>query len=68
MMMSFVNKNVRYQPPLNNVLDEVDALKDRILRLENSYRELETENSRLYRILDSLDERINILIEESNLG
>ena len=67
-MMSFVNKNVRYQPPLNNVLDEVDALKDRILRLENSYRELETENSRLYRILDSLDERINILIEESNLG
>ena len=67
-MMSFVNKNVRFQPPLNEVLDEVDALKDRILRMENSYRELETENSRLYRILDSLDERINILIEESNLG
>ena len=64
-MMSFVNKNVRYQPPLNEVLDEVDALKDRIIRMENRYRELETENNRLYRILDSLDERINILINES---
>ena len=64
-MMSFVNKNVRYQPPLNEVLDEVDALKDRIIRMGNRYRELETENSRLYRILDSLDERINILINES---
>ena len=68
MMMSFVNKNVRYQPPLNEVLDEVDALKDRIIRMENGYRELETENTHLYRIIDSLDERINILIEESNLG
>lgn len=65
--MSFVNKNVRYQPPLNEVLDEVDALKDRIIRMENGYRELETENTHLYRIIDSLDERINILIEESNL-
>ena len=65
-MMSFVNKNVRYQPPLNDVLDEVDALKDRILRMENSYRELETENTRLYRIIDALDERINILIKETS--
>ena len=64
-MMSFVNKNVRYQSPLNEVLDEVDALKDRIIRMENRYTELETENNRLYRILDSLDERINILINES---
>lgn len=63
--MSFVNNNVRYQPPLNEVLDEVDALKDRIIRMENRYTELETENNRLYRILDSLDERINILIKES---
>ncbi len=63
--MSFVNKNVRYQPPLNEVLDEVDALKDRIIRMENRYTELETENNHLYRILDSLDERINILINES---
>ena len=63
--MSFVNNNVRYQPPLNEVLDEVDALKDRIIRMENRYTELETENNRLYRILDSLDERINILINES---
>ena len=63
--MSFVNKNVRYQPPLNEVLDEVDALKDRIIRMENSCRQLETENTRLYRIIDSLDERINILINES---
>ena len=64
-MMSFVNKNVRYQPPLNDVLDEVDALKDRIIRMENSCRQLETENTHLYRIIDSLDERINILINES---
>ena len=64
-MMSFVNKNVRYQPPLNEVLDEVDALKDRIIRMENRYVELETENNRLYRLLDSLDERINILINET---
>ena len=63
--MSFVNNNVRYQPSLNEVLDEVDALKDRIIRMENRYTELETENNRLYRILDSLDERINILINES---
>ena len=63
--MSFVNKNVRYQPPLNDVLDEVESLKDRIIRMENSYRELETENTHLYRIIDSLDERINILINES---
>ena len=56
-MMSFVNKNVRYQPPLNDVLDEVESLKDRIIRMENRYSELETENNRLYRILDSLDER-----------
>ena len=63
--MSFVNKNVRYQPPLNEVLDEVDALKDRIIRMENRYRELETENTHHYRIIDSLDERINILINES---
>ena len=64
-MMSFVNNNVRYQPPLNEVLDEVESLKDRIIRMENRYSELETENNRLYRILDSLDERINILINES---
>ncbi len=64
--MSFVNKNVRYQPPLNEVLDEVDALKDRIIRMENRYVELETENNRLYRLLDSLDERINILINETS--
>ena len=63
--MSFVNKNVRYQPPLNEVLDEVDALKDRIIRMENRYRELETQNTHLSRIIDSLDERINILINES---
>tara|TARA_R100000008_G_C3516325_1_gene131511 strand:+ start:342 stop:539 length:198 start_codon:yes stop_codon:yes gene_type:complete len=65
-MMSFVNKNIRYQPPLNEVLDEVDALKDRIIRMENRYVELETENNRLYRLLDSLDERINILINETS--
>jgi hypothetical protein len=61
-----VNNNVRYQPPLNEVLDEVESLKDRIIRMENRYSELETENNRLYRILDSLDERINILIKETS--
>ena len=55
--MSFIADNVRYQPEFNSVLDEVDILKYRV-------EELERENSRLYKLLDSLDERINILPDD----
>ena len=58
-MKNFVNENVRYQPQFNSVLDEVDSLKYRV-------EELERENSRLYRLLDSLDERINILTDDKS--
>ena len=57
--MSFLTDNVKYQPEVNSVLDEVDILKYRV-------EELEKENSRLYKLLESLDERINILINEKN--
>ena len=56
--MNILNDNVRYQPEFNSVLDEVDILKERVGELEN-------ENARLYKLLESLDERINILIDES---
>jgi hypothetical protein len=56
--MSFIGDAFRYQPEFNSVLDEVDILKERVCELEN-------ENARLYRLLESLDERINILIDES---
>ena len=56
-MMSFLTDNVKYQPEFNSVLDEVDILKYRV-------EELERENSRLYKLLDSLDERINILTDD----
>ena len=56
-MMSFVNENVRYQPPFNDVLDEVDQLKVRV-------EELESVNKHLYRVLNALDERINILTSD----
>ena len=55
--MSFIADNVRYQPEFNSVLDEVDILKYRV-------EELERENSRLYKLLESLDDRINILIDD----
>ena len=57
--MNILNDNVRYQPEFNSVLDEVDILKERVGELEN-------ENARLYKLLESLDERINILINESS--
>ena len=57
-MMSFLNDAFRYQPEFNSELDDVDALKERVGELEN-------ENARLYKLLESLDERINILINES---
>ena len=55
--MSFLTDNVKYQPEFNSVLDEVDILKYRV-------EELEKENSRLYKLLESLDDRINILIDD----
>ena len=55
--MSFIADNIKYQPQFNSVLDEVDILKYRV-------EELERENSRLYKLLDSLDERINILTDD----
>ena len=57
--MSFITDNVRYQPQLNSVLDEVDALKVRI-------EELEQENRHVHEVLNALDERNNILIDETN--
>ena len=55
--MSFVDENVRYQPPFNDVLDEVEQLKHRVEELEN-------ENKHLHRVLNALDERINILTDD----
>ena len=56
-MMSFVNENVKYQPPFNDVLDEVENLKIRVEELEN-------ENKHLHKVLYALDERINILTDD----
>ena len=56
--MSIIGDAFRYQPEFNSVLDDVDILKVRVGELEN-------ENARLYKLLESLDERINILINES---
>ena len=55
--MSFINDNVKYQPPLNDVLDEVEQLKVRVEELEN-------ENKHLHTVLYALDERINILTDD----
>ena len=55
--MSFVDENVRYQPPFNDVLDEVEQLKHRVEELEN-------ENKHLHKVLYALDERINILTDD----
>jgi len=57
--MSFLNDTFRYQPEFNSVLDDVDVLKERVGELEN-------ENTRLYRLLDTLDERINIIANEKH--
>ena len=55
--MSFISDNVKYQPPFNDVLDEVDRLKVRV-------EELEQENRHVHEVLRALDERINILIDD----
>ena len=51
--------NLQYQPEFISVLDEVDSVKVRVEELEN-------ENARLYKLLDTLDERINILVNEKH--
>ena len=55
--MSFIADNVKYQPPFNDVLDEVEQLKHRV-------EELEIENKHLHKVLYALDERINILTDD----
>tara|TARA_Y100001963_G_C6554884_1_gene341534 strand:+ start:186 stop:377 length:192 start_codon:yes stop_codon:yes gene_type:complete len=56
---SIIRDNVKYQPQFNSVLDEVDRLKVRV-------EELEQENRHVHEVLNALDERINILIDETN--
>ena len=55
--MSFIADNGKYQPPFNDVLDEVEKLKIRVEELEN-------ENRHLHTVLYALDERINILTSD----
>ena len=57
--MSIISDNIRYQPPFNDVLDEVQHLKVRVEELDN-------ENKHIHKVLRALDERINILINEKN--
>ena len=57
--MSFISDNVKYQPPFNDVLDEVEELKHRVEELEN-------ENKHLHKVLYALDERINILTSDKH--
>ena len=55
--MSIISDNVKYQPPFNDVLDEVEQLKHRVEELEN-------DNKHLHKVLYALDERINILTSD----
>ena len=55
--MSFIADNVKYQPPFNDGLDEVEQLKHRV-------EELEHENKHLHKVLCALEERINILTDD----
>ena len=57
--MSIISDNVKYQPPFNDVLDEVEQLKVRVEELEN-------ENKHLHKVLYALDERINILTNDKH--
>ena len=57
--MSIISDNVKYQPPFNDVLDEVEQLKHRVEELEN-------ENRHLHTVLYALDERINILTSDKH--
>ena len=55
--MSIISDHIKYQPPFNDVLDEVEQLKHRVEELEN-------ENRHLHTVLYALDERINILTSD----
>ena len=57
--MGIIGDNFVYLPRFNDVLDEVYELKVRCEELEN-------ENIRIHKFLESLDERINILMSESS--
>ena len=58
-MMGLLSDNVKYQPPFNDVLDEVEQLKHRVEELEN-------DNKHLHKVLYALDERINILTNDKH--
>ena len=55
--MSIISDHIKYQPPFNDVLEEVEQLKHRVEELEN-------ENRHLHTVLYALDERINILTSD----
>ena len=55
--MSIISDHIKYQPPFNDVLEEVEQLKHRV-------EELEHENKHLHNTLNALDERINILTDD----
>ena len=57
--MSLLSDHVKYQPPFNDVLDEVEQLKHRVEELEN-------DNKQLHKVLYALDERINILTNDKH--
>ena len=57
--MSIISDHIKYQPPFNDVLEEVEQLKHRVEELEN-------ENKHLHTVLYAVDERINILINEKH--
>ena len=57
--MSLLSDHVKYQPPFNDVLDEVEQLKHR-------FEELENDNKHLHKVLYALDERINILTNDKH--
>ena len=54
---NWLSDHAKYQPPLNEVLDEVEQLRHRV-------EELEHENKHLHKVLYALDERINILTSD----
>ena len=54
---NWLSDHVKYQPPFNEVLDEVENLKHRVEELEN-------DNKHLHKVLYALDERINILTND----
>ena len=55
--MSIISDHIKYQPPFNDVLEEVEQLKHRVEELEHA-------NKHLHTVLYALDERINILTDD----